>query len=184
MTKRFTMLFLLLAVTAFAGDEAAPPEHIKHQITGLFSRDREQDLRDVFQKLPAFKLVKIEFDSAEVSLDYDREKVFPGATPEQIVERFDNQLRSASNHTFGVKPLCSIPKEKLSLIEIPIVGLDCKACCLGAYEAIYRLNGVERATASIKEGRVTALVDPQKISRAELEAALKQRGVQLKTSAE
>ena len=40
--------------------------------------------------------------------------------------------------------------------------------------------GVEMATASFKEGRVTALINPEKIDRVELETALKQRGVQLK----
>ena len=66
------------------------------------------------------------------------------------------------------------------MIEISVAGLDCKACCLAAYEAIYRLEGVEMATASFHEGRVTALTDPEKTDRARLEAALKQRGVTLK----
>jgi hypothetical protein len=39
---------------------------------------------------------------------------------------------------------------------------------------------VERATASFREGLVTALIDPDKIDRAKLEAALVKRGVQLK----
>ena len=34
-----------------------------------------------------------------------------------------------------------------------------KACALGAYEAIYRLPGVEQATACFDEGRVTALIE-------------------------
>jgi cation transport ATPase len=90
-------------------------------------------------------------------------------------------LRSASRSTFGIKPLRSIPLEKLRLIEIPVAGLDCKACSLGAYEAIYRLDGVERATASFREGRVMALIDPEKMDRARLEAALKKRGVEVKS---
>lgn len=179
--RRFIAALLCVAWTAaaLADDQPAPPQLVKHRITGLFSPDREQDLRQVFEKLPAIKLVKIDFESSEASFDYDPAKVFPGAKPEQIVERFDNELRNASNHTFGVMAPCMIPKDKLTLVEIPVVGLDCKACCLGAYEAIYRLKGVERATASFKEGRVTALIDVDKISRAELETALKQRGVQL-----
>lgn len=63
----------------------------------------------------------------------------------------------------------SLLKDKLTLIEILVVGLDCKGCCLCAYDSIYRL------------GRVTPLVNPEKIDRIELEMALKQRGVQLKS---
>jgi hypothetical protein len=174
------LLCVPCTTAALADDQAAPPQLVKHRITGLFSPEREQDLRKVFEKLPAIKLVKIDFENSEASFDYDPAKVFPGAKPEQIVERFDNELRNASNHSFGVLALCTLPKDKLTLVEIPVIGLDCKACCLGAYEAIYRLKGVERATASFKEGRVTALIDVDKISRVELEMALKQRGVQLR----
>ena len=164
-----------------ADDAAKPAEPVSHQITGLFSADRVQDLKEVFAKLPNIKLLKVDFENAEATVEYDPAKAFPGAKPEQIVEQFDNQLRGVSSSTFGVKPLRSIDKEKLKLIEIPVVGLDCKACCLAAYESVYKLKGVERATASFKEGRVTALVNPEMIDRVELEMALKQKGVQLST---
>ena len=168
------MILLLSATTA-----AAKP--IKHQIIGLFSIDREQDLRDAFEKMPQLKLLSIDFKNAEASFEYEPTKVFPNAKPEQILQRFDDMLKSASNHTFGIKPLRSIPMDKLKLIEIPVVGLDCKACCLVAYEAVSKIEGVERATASFKDGRVTALIDPAKTDRPKLEAALKLRGVQLKS---
>ena len=76
--------------------------------------------------------------------------------------------------------LRTIATDKLKRIEIPIVGLDCKACSLAAYEIVARLKGVEQAQASFKEGRVTVLVDAEKIDQAEIEAALKQRGVTIK----
>ncbi|MFM9961281.1 MAG: heavy metal-associated domain-containing protein [Planctomycetaceae bacterium] len=178
----FTVSLAMILFGSLAVAEDKPKaEPIKHQITGLFSTEREADLRETFKELPEFKLVSIDFKNAEASFEYDPAKVFPNAKPEQIIERFDNLLREATRHTFGIKPLRSLPKDKLTLIEIPVVGLDCKGCCLGAYDAIYRLPGVEMATASFKLGRVTALVNPEKIDRVELETALKQRGVQLTT---
>jgi hypothetical protein len=164
---------LLYAGSSHAADKA------KHQITGLFSRDREQDLRDVVQTIPEIKLVSIEFKTAEATFEYDVATVFPNAAPEQIVERFDNLLRNASRHTFGVKPLCTTPRDKLTFIEIPVAGLDCKGCSFGAYDAIYRIDGVEQATASFKDGLVTAWIHPDRTDRAKLEEALKQRGVTL-----
>ena len=168
---------------ARADDKPAEPKAIKHQITGLFCPEREKDLRDlVEQKLSKFKLLSIDYQNAEATFEYDPAKTFPGAKPEQIVERFDNELRNASRHTFGAKPLRTIPQDKLKQIEIPIVGLDCKACSLAVYESLYRLKGVELATASFKEGKATALIDPEKIDRVEIEMALKSRGVQLKAT--
>lgn len=164
------------------GDETAGTATVvKHQITGMFSPEREDDLRAVFTKFPEFKLVSIDFTNAEVSLEYDPAKVFPGANPDQVIERLNNLVRSASNHTFGVKSLRTIEKDKLKLVEIPIVGLDCKACSLAVYEIISRLKGVEYATASFKEQKATALIDPAVIDRVEIEMTLKQRGVQIKT---
>lgn len=177
---------VLFASTAFSDDKPdstkpEAPKPVKHQITGLFSKDRIDDLKETMKSIPEIALVEVDFASAEASFVYDAPKVFPGAKPEQIVERFDNMLKQASRHTFGVKPLRTLPMDKLKLIEIPIGGLDCKGCCLGAYDAIYRLPGVERATASFRDGIATALIDPEKTDRTELEMALKQRGVEIKT---
>jgi hypothetical protein len=171
------VLFLITIAAAKAGEKSAPPTRNRHQITGLFSTDREQDLREAFKLIPEIRLVSIDFKNAEATLEYAPGKVFPNAKPGEIVQRFDGMVKAASNHTFGVKPLRAVPREKLRLIEIPVAGLDCKACCLAAYEAVYRLEGVETATASFRDGRVTALIDPEKTDRSKLEAALKQRGV-------
>lgn len=174
-----TLFWGCLCPFAIADDKPVETRLIKHQITGLFLPDREKDLRAVFAKLPDIKLVSIDFKNAEASFEYDAAKVFPGAKPEQIVERFDNLLRNATKHTFGVKPLRMIEREKLQLLEIPVAGLDCKACSLAAYEAVYKIDGVEQATASFQEGLVTAWIDPRKTGVAALEEALKQKGVTL-----
>lgn len=171
----FVAMLLLASLGAPLNADTA-----KHQVTGLCMREREADLREAVAKMPGVKLVRVDFANAEVVLDYDRAKVLDGARPAQLVERLDNLLKTASNHTFGIKPLCTVPRDRLTLIEIPVAGLDCKACSLAAYEAIYRLDGVEMATASFREGRVTALVDPTKTDRARLEAALKRHGVEVK----
>jgi cation transport ATPase len=156
----------------------ASPLGTRHQVTGLFCEERAKDLERVFEKLPQMKLKRVDFDKAEIVVEYDCAMVFPESkTDEQRIQRFDSVLRQASNHTFGIKPLSTVPEAKLTLVEIPIVGLDCKACSLAAYEAVYRIQGVERATASFKEGRVTAMIDAEQTNRDELEKALKQRGV-------
>jgi copper chaperone CopZ len=62
---------------------------------------------------------------------------------------------------------------------IPAAGLDCKACCLAAYEAVAAIDGVEQATASFKEGKITALIDPARTDPAKLEDALRKKGVSL-----
>lgn len=174
-------MVLVLGGRVSAEDAEGAPKGVRHQITGLFMPEREEDLREAVALVPGVKLLAIDFKNAEATFEYDAARAFPGAKPEQIVERFDQKLRDASQYTFGVKPLRSMPLEKLKRVEVPVAGLDCKACALSAYESVYRLPGVESATASFKEGKVTALIDPEKTNEAEISKALKQRGVTLKS---
>lgn len=174
-------LCLTASARTWADDKPDEGKLTRHQITGLFCPDREPDFKALFaEKLARFKLVSVDYANAEATFAYDPAKEFPGANPAQVIERFDNELKNASRHTFGAKPLRTMPKEKLKLVEIPIVGLDCKACSLAVYEIIYRLKGVEQAMASFKDGKATALIDPQQTDRAAIEKALKDRGVTLK----
>jgi len=169
---------LLALLTLAAAPEA---QTFKYRVTGLFDRERENDLREAVKKMTDVSIVSIDFESAEVSFSYDPAKFYEKGTKEKDwLERFDGRLRQASSHTFGAKPLCTTPKDKLTRIEIAVAGPDCKGCCLAAYEVVAKVEGVEQATASFKEGRVTALIDPSKTNRAALEEALKKRNIPLK----
>lgn len=173
------LTYCLIVSSTLAAAEDKPPQQVKHRVTGLFSPDREEDLRLlILEKLPEVKLVSVDYPNAEATFIYDADKLLNRPRPEQIVERFDNLLKSHSAATFGIKPPCTIPREKLTRIEIPVIGLDCKGCCLGVYEAISRVDGVEQATASFKAGLVTAVFDPAKTNRMAIEMALMKLGVQ------
>ncbi len=111
-----------------ADDKSAELQKIKHRVTGLFSPDREDDLRTAVALLPNVQLIGIDFAFAEATFAYDPAKLFGKAKPDEIVRRFDEMLRSVSSATFGVKPLSTTPRDKLKSIEIPVVGLDCKGC--------------------------------------------------------
>ena len=164
---------------SFADDKPGKPEMLTYRVTGLFSKDREKDLQEAFKELPGIALVAINFDDAEITIELIPTKVFPDAKPNQILERLDQKIRSVTKNTFALKPKRTISRDKLEEVVIVVSGLDCKACCLAAYESIAGIDGVEQATASFKEGKVTALIDPKKTDRTKLEEALRRRGVQV-----
>jgi copper chaperone CopZ len=173
-------LSLLIPTLALADEPAKDAPHsVKYRITGLFSPDREADLRQVFTKLPDIKLVEVDFNNAEATLEYTPAKAFPNVKPADLIDRLDNAVKSASHQTFGVKPLSTVPHDKLETIEIRVRGLDCKACSLAAYEAINKLNGVEIATVNFREGRIVARVGPNKVTQAQIVEALKRMGVEV-----
>jgi copper chaperone CopZ len=182
MKIRFTLFLVLsLATALFAADEKpAAPAPVALKVTGLFDGRREGELRQVLEDVPGVELVSIDFEHGEGTFRFDPAKVFPDAKPQDIITRLNEKLRSVSAGTFGVKQLSSTAHEKLQRVEIPIVGLDCRACSLAAYEAVAKLDGVEQATASFHDGLVTALIDPEKTDRSKLEAALKEKRVQLR----
>ncbi len=172
------MILLLSALLLAAPDV----QTAKHRVTGLFSREREEDLREAMKSIADVALVSIDFDVAEATFSYDPAKICQkkNPTPKEVLERLDNLLKQSSRHTFGAAPLCETPREKLTRVEIGVLGLDCKGCALGAYESISKIEGVAQATVSFKESLLTALIDPSKTSREALIDALKKRQVKLK----
>lgn len=169
---------LCLAILALL--PAAEVQQVKHRITGLFGKEREEDLRAAVKQMADVTLVSIDFDDAEATFEYDPARLFPGSKPKDYQERFDSMLRQASRHTFGAKAPRTTSRDKLTRVEIPVAGNDCKGCALAAYEAVAKIEGVEQATASFKDGKVTALIDPSRTSREALVDALKKRNVVLK----
>ncbi len=177
---RATLVTLLFAtLPAAADDQALEPkvERLTYRVTGLFSKDREKDLRAGFAELADLKLVGVNFDDAEITVEFAPGKLWPNEKPARVAELLNDRVRQATGHTFGVKPRRAVPRDRLQTVSIPAAGCDCKACCLAAYEAVADLDGVYQATASFKDGRVTALIDPTRTDRATLEGALRKKGV-------
>jgi len=170
-------LFAFVFPTALADDKPAKAERVTYRVLGLFSPDREKDLKAAFADIEGVTLISVNFDDAEITIEFVAAKAFPGAKPEQILERFDQKVRSATFSTFSVKPRRTVARDKLQTVVIPAAGLDCKACCLAAYESISGIDGVEQATASFKDGKITALIDPTRTDKAKLEEALRKKGV-------
>lgn len=151
---------------------------MKHQITGLFCAERVEDLRAVCRdKLARFSLQDIDYENGEATFRYDPQKEFPGANPQQVIERFDQELRNVTRHTFGAKAIRGKTKQELQRVEFMIAGLDCKACSLAVYEMLYRQPGVEQAQASFRERRAVAWIDGTMTDRATLLKLLRERGV-------
>jgi len=180
MKRTFRSLAALLLVLSAAPCGAEETE-VTFRVTGLFMPSREDDLKEFAKQIPEVTLISVDFKLAEAKFKFDAAKAFPGAKPDKYAERLDNLLRNATRHTMGIRPQSTTPRDKLEFVEIGVVGLDCKACSLACYECVYKLDGVEQATASFKDGLVTAWIDPTKTDKGKLEAALKQRNVQLKT---
>ncbi|MCX6852802.1 MAG: hypothetical protein NTY98_28265 [Verrucomicrobia bacterium] len=174
------LLVLSLIALQLQADES------KHRIIGLSEPSREQDLREQVKTMPEIELAACNFDTAEVTFRYDPAKLMPGYNPKKppapdaITRRLEDLLRAASNGTFTLVPLSTLPADKLQKIEIQCGLLDCKGCRYGAYIAIAKLDGVERATVN-ETALLTAWIDPAKTNREALEAALKKGHVELKT---
>jgi hypothetical protein len=163
------LLLCLIGATRLHAGPDRPMQQITLRISGLCYPERVDDLRAAVKDEPDLKLLSVDYDHARATFEY-MPRNFPAL-------RFRELL---GKHGFGINPNPALSADKMSAVEIPIVGLDCKGCCLAAYLAIYKLEGVEQATVSFKEGRLRALIDPTKTNRAALEQALKKAKVELK----
>jgi copper chaperone CopZ len=184
-----SVAFVLLTTAAALGADTgpakkapAPPESVTLRVTGLFDPSRVDDFRELVGKVDGLTLVELDYERAEATFTYDRKALGVGK-PEQVQPRIDSVIHQACRGVFGVRPRSTFPREKLKRLEIGIIGMDCKGCCLGAYEIVAKLEGVEQATVSFREGRLVAWIDPAKTNRAALEAALRKRQVKLADAA-
>jgi copper chaperone CopZ len=178
----FAVLTMLAAMPALAADPPMQPERLTVRVLGLFAPAREVALREALKQLPELTLVDLNYAEGELTVEFLRGKAFPGTKTEQLVERLNDKIRSATNHTIGVSSRTTVPRTKLVVVVIPAAGCDCAACNLAATEALDKLDGVDRVTASFKEGKITARIDPTRINRPALEDALKRIGVTLRSS--
>ncbi len=168
---------------ADASSESQPPR-FTYRVTGLFCPERIKDFRRAVAELPGLELVSLDGDRAIAIFAFDPNKLFDHLKPHDYTERLSNRLKNVSMHTFGVLDLLPTEPEKLERVEIAIISLDCKACGLGVYETIYKLDGLDHATVDYKAGKVVAWIDPRKIDRAAVEAALVKGQVRLATPPE
>lgn len=159
-------------------DDSSPT--VRMRITGLYAPERINQLRQWMSEFSEVKLKQVDFETTEALFAYQPDcDLFRYVNAEQLIDRFDNRLRQLSHHTIGAKPLCTIPRDQLEFIEIPIFGLDCPACCLAASEILSKVPGVEQATASFRDHMATAWIDPKTTNRDALLKALTDRGVEL-----
>ncbi len=177
---------MALPIALAASPAPAAEARVKCRITGLFQPDRVDDLRRSGGTLRLargdasadIRLVGVDYDNAEATFAYDPDaRPFEGAGPEWVRERIDQLLRDASRGTFSALPPSTLPADRRREVRIGVAGLDCKGCAFGAYRALAKLDGVERATVDFKAGVVTARVDPSKTDRGALVAALKRAEV-------
>ena len=156
-----------------------------YRLFGLSAAEREADLREVLAKVPEVTLVSLDAAKAEVTLRFEAEKLFPPTKAKQppaadkITARLDTLIGTASTRTFGITERSTVPADKLTKVEILIGVLDCKGCRYAAYQAVAKLEGVERATVSATPSAVIAWIDATKIKRDALEDALKKARVDL-----
>ncbi len=156
-----------------------------YRLFGLSAAEREADLREVLAKVPEVTLVSLDAGKAEVTLRFEAEKLFPPTKAKQppaadkITARLDTLIGTASTRTFGITERSTVPADKLTKVEILIGVLDCKGCRYAAYQAVAKLDGVERATVSATPSAIIAWIDATKTKREALEEALKKVRVDL-----
>jgi copper chaperone CopZ len=166
---------LLLSVTAAAAEQS-----VQYSVRGLFQPDRKVVLLNAAKALENCRLVGVDYDTARATFTYDDEaQGFRKAKPEQVLQQIDNQLRKLSNHTFTLLQPGTLPEAGLQRIDFTIEGLDCLGCSYGAYSAVAALEGVDRATASFHDGKLTAFIDPAKTSREALAEVLKKKEIKV-----
>lgn len=182
-----SLVMLVLGAAPSRAADAPPsaPEPITVRVLGLFCPERAQALRDVFTEVAGAKLEIVDYEASEATVTYEVRQLFPQSNPkdafpqQRVTQRLDDLVRNISNGLFSIKPRSTTPKDQLAQVEISVGILDCQACCLGVYNILTKVDGVERATVMKTTGLATVWIDSTKTDRAALEAALKKANVKV-----
>jgi copper chaperone CopZ len=174
-----SLVFASLFVAGLTADlPAAPSVEISRRVVGLFEPSRVEDLKEIVPTLPGVELVRVDYastvavwrlDPALVMTNYNAKKP---PSEEQLGQRLDSLLGTATNRTFTLKPLASIAADKAITVELHTHILDCRGCRYAVYNGIAKLEGVESATVG-KDGLIAARIDSSKTDQKTLDAALK-----------
>jgi hypothetical protein len=173
-----SIILIFFAIGLRAADETAV-----YRVVGLSHIEREEDFRKTVAEVPELSLVSLDFGKAEATLRFDPAKIVPNTKPDQtvppekVLEQIDKLIRQVSTGTFNITAR-AVGGASLTKLEIPIGVLDCKGCRYGAYLAVAKIEGVDRA--SVSDGSVlTAWIDSQKTNREALVEALKKARVEI-----
>ena len=172
-------LLILLNLGCFTFGE---PGHT-FRVTSLFQPDRVADFHALLKEHhPGIHAESVDFNTSNVTLRIDAAAIpsFEKArTPEQVRTQLNALLRASSKGVFELLPVCDTPAEELVEAEIPVIGLDCKGCAFGAYRVVSKIDGVQYAAVSFKDGLIRTRFDRRKTSLEPIEAALGQARVML-----
>ena len=179
-------LAALLCALVFTAPLRAEEQSTTVRIIGISDPGRVEDFRTAVKSVPELQLLSVDGEKATAVLRYEvaaiitKPKPKPAdLAPEKIIEQLNNLVGKASVHTFSVTPPTGVAEDKLVKVEFKVGILDCKGCRYGAYIAIAKLDGVERATANSANRTLTVWIDPAKTNKDALEAALKKARVEL-----
>ncbi len=194
------VLFLLMLRTAAAADAAAtggnkpaepPAEKVRvtYRLVGLFCPEREEELRALWaEEMPEIEVLAVDSLSGEATFEFDPVAALgpqaKAADPERIRALFNEKAHAASRRKYPGYPdwdrvfmaLPWSPPDSFQYVEIPIEGIDCKACALAMYERLVELDGIKHAQVSFHDGRAIVLVDPVKFDEFAARQKLQQQG--------
>ena len=177
--KKFLFLFVAFQASSLTAEEVEQ----SYQITSFFIPERADAIRKSFESLHEdLHVVKLDFPTASVTLRFDPAVVMPraGNNPKTQFVVLNQMMRGHTQGLIALSELSSVvPKEHLAEITIPVAGLDCIGCSYAAYEAVRRVDGVQYAIASFKDGRVFCRYDDVKTNPRQLKEALMKKRIPL-----
>ena len=131
------------------------------RLTSLFQPDRVEEVRQSIESMnPEIKVLDIDYETSIATFRFDAQKLYPGANTEKnLVYQFGQTLRTHTRGVVEALELPDTPLDKVQEVTIPIAGLDCRGCSYGAYLSVYKLPGVDYATANFRKGELYARID-------------------------
>jgi len=157
-------------------------EKILLNIGGMKCENCHKKVHDAITELEGVKEVtvnleknqaEIEYDSNKISLE-DIKKAIINAGSYTIIKQGEEDEETPTHEPIVKEGMKT--GEAIEKISMPITGMTCASCTATVAKALNKVEGVETANVNLATNKATVDYDPKKVSKKDLEEAVKSTG--------
>ncbi|MFQ5975337.1 MAG: heavy metal translocating P-type ATPase [Candidatus Hydrothermarchaeales archaeon] len=150
-------------------------------IEGMHCQNCQKKVHEAIAGLDGIDEVNVDLEKNQAEVEYDSSKVTVETLIEAVTKAgYEIKKEREEEKTTPVPETIEEEEkketEKTEKITMPITGMTCASCTATVAKALNKVEGVEKANVNLATNKATVDYDPNKVSKKDLEEAVKSTG--------
>ncbi|MEE8358696.1 MAG: heavy metal translocating P-type ATPase [Candidatus Hydrothermarchaeales archaeon] len=157
-------------------------EKILLNIGGMKCENCHKKVYDAITSLEGVTAVTVNLEKNQAEIEYDSAKVSVEDIKKAVIDAGDYTILEQGAEDEETPTQEPVIKDKMKSgeaiekISMPITGMTCASCTATVTKALNKVEGVEKANVNLATNKATVDYDPNKVSKKDLEEAVKATG--------